>query len=113
MGTVWDFRSRAPMGRLVPAFRALTDLPNQNTSMLRFDPGVAWSDHDSFWRHGYFAVMVTHTAFYRYRHYHASTDTPDKLSYPEFANVTLGLFSAFAVLASEGVNPSSPQKLNA
>jgi hypothetical protein len=52
--------------------------------------------------------MVTDTAFYRYRHYHAPTDTPDKLAYPEFANVTLGLFRAFAVLAREGVNPPSP-----
>jgi len=52
--------------------------------------------------------MVTDTAFYRYRHYHAPTDTPDKLAYPELANVTLGLFRAFAVLASEGVNPPSP-----
>jgi hypothetical protein len=69
---------------------------------------VAWSDHDSFWRHGYLAVMVTDTAFYRYRHYHAPTDTPDKLAYPELANVTLGLFRAFAVLASEGINPRSP-----
>jgi len=113
IGIVSDFRSRAAMRRLASAFRAHSDFPMQTASTFRFVPGVAWSDHDSFWRQGYFAVMVTDTAFYRYRHYHASTDTPDKLSYPEFANVTLGLFRAFAVLASEGVNPSSPQKLNA
>ena len=113
IGIVSDFRSSAAMRRLASAFRAHSDFPMQTASTFRFVPGVAWSDHDSFWRQGYFAVMVTDTAFYRYRHYHASTDTPDKLSYPEFANVTLGLFRAFAVLASEGVNPSSPQKLNA
>ena len=100
------------MRRLAAAFSAHSDFPLQTVSTFRFVPGVAWSDHDSFWRHGYPAVMVTDTAFYRYRHYHAPTDTPDKLAYPEFANVTLGLFRAFAALASEGVNPSSPQKLN-
>jgi hypothetical protein len=69
----------------------------------RFIPGVAWSDHHSFWCQGYPAVMVTDTAFYRYRHYHAPTDTPEKLAYPELTQVTLGLFKAFAVLAREGV----------
>jgi hypothetical protein len=28
--------------------------------------GVSWSDHRSFWRQGYRAVMITDTAFYRY-----------------------------------------------
>ena len=95
------------MRRLAGAFRAHSDFPLQTVSTIRFVPGVAWSDHDSFWRHGYPALMVTDTAFYRYRHYHARTDTPDKLAYQEFANVTFGLFRAFAVLAREGVNPPS------
>ena len=93
------------MRRLAAAFRAHSDFSLQTVSTFRFVPGVAWSDHDSFWRQGYPAVMVTDTAFYRYRHYHAPTDTPDKLAYPELANVTLGLFRAFAALASEGINP--------
>jgi hypothetical protein len=106
IGIVSDFRSRAAMRRLAAAFRDHSDFPLQTVSTFRFVPGVAWSDHDSFWRHDYAAVMVTDTAFYRYQHYHAATDTPDKLAYPELANVTFGLFRAFAVLAREGVNPS-------
>ncbi len=47
--------------------------------------------------------MVTDTAFYRYRRYHAPTDTPDKLAYPELARVTLGLFKSSAALACEGI----------
>jgi hypothetical protein len=113
VGIVSDFRSRAAMRRLADAFCAHCDFPLRTVSTFRFVPGVAWSDHNSFWRHGYLAVMVTDTAFYRYRHYHASTDTPDKLAYPELAKVSLVLFKAFTVLAREGVNPSSPQKLNA
>ena len=103
IGIVSDFRSRTAMRRLATAFRAQSDFPLQTASTFRFIPGVAWSDHHSFWRQGYPAVMVTDTAFYRYRHYHAATDTPDKLAYPELAQVTLGLFKAFAVLAREGV----------
>jgi len=103
IGIVSDFRSRAATRRLAKAFRTHSDFPLQSASTFRFIPGVSWSDHRSFWRQGYRAVMVTDTAFYRYRHYHAPSDTPDKLSYPEFARVTLGLFEAFAVFAREGI----------
>ncbi len=103
IGIVSDFPSRTAMRRLATAFRARCDFPLQSVSTFRFIPGVAWSDHRSFWRQGYPAVMVTDTAFYRYRHYHAPADTPDKLSYPELARVTFGLFKAFAVLSREGV----------
>jgi len=104
IGIVSDFGSRPAMQRLAVAFRGQSDFPLQTVSTFRFIPGVSWSDHRSFWRHGYPAVMVTDTAFYRYRHYHAPTDTADKLAFPELAQVTLGLFEAFAVLAREGVD---------
>lgn len=42
-------------------------------------------------QHGYPAVMVTDTAFYRYPHYHLPSDTPEKLDYERMARVTLGL----------------------
>jgi len=104
LGIVADFRSRKAMRLLAKAFRAHSDFPLQTVSTFRAIPGVSWSDHQSFWRQGYRAVMVTDTAPYRYRHYHAPTDTPDKLSYPELAQVTLGLFDAFAALARAGVD---------
>ena len=33
-------------------------------------PGIDFSDHRSYWLHGYNAVMITDTAFLRYPHYH-------------------------------------------
>jgi hypothetical protein len=44
--------------------------------------------------------MVTDTAFYRYPHYHAPTDTPEKLDYVALARVTAGLADAVASLAN-------------
>lgn len=44
------------------------------------------------------AVMITDTAFYRYRHYHQPSDTPDKLAYPELAKAASGLFAALSEL---------------
>lgn len=103
IGMVSDFGSRTALRRLAKAFRMRSNFPLQTVSTFRFVPGVSWSDHQSFWRHGYRALMVTDTAFYRYRHYHAASDTPDKLAYPQFAQATLGLFEAAAILSREGV----------
>jgi hypothetical protein len=103
LGMVSDFRSRVVLRRLAAAFRAHSDFPLQTVSTFRFVPGVSWSDHRSFWRQGYRAVMVTDTAPYRYLHYHAATDTPRKLAYPELTRVTLALFAAFNEIAREGV----------
>lgn len=104
IGIVSDFRSRSTARRTAEAFRAQSDFPLQTVSTFRFIPGVSWSDHRSFWREGYPALMVTDTAFYRYRHYHAPSDTPDKLAYRELARVTQALFKAFAALAREGID---------
>jgi len=103
LGLVSDFRSRPAVRRLLEAYRAVSDFPIESTATFRFVPGVAWSDHRSFWHAGYPAVMVTDTAFYRYRHYHSPRDTPDKLTYPAFARATEGLCAALARLADEGV----------
>jgi Zn-dependent M28 family amino/carboxypeptidase len=104
IGFVSNFRSRWAMRRVAAAFRAHSDFPIETAATFSFVPGVSWSDHRSFWRQGYRAVMITDTAFYRYRHYHAPSDTADKLAYSEFARATSGLFSAFLELAQKGVD---------
>jgi len=91
------------MRRLAAAFRAGSDFPLEHIATFRFIPGVAWSDHFSFWRLGYRALMVTDTAFYRYPHYHTAQDTPDKVAFAQLARVTQGLFDALARLCEEGL----------
>ena len=44
-------------------------------------PGAWSSDHWSFWREGYPALMVTDTAPLRNRYYHTREDTPDKVDF--------------------------------
>ena len=80
--------------------RSHSTFPSERLASPAIVPGVAWSDHSSFWRAGYPAVMVTDTAFYRYPHYHLPTDTPEKLAYAALARVTAGLADAVAALAS-------------
>jgi len=103
---VSDFRSHSMLLRMARLFRAHSGFPLEHVATFRFVPGVAWSDHRPFWRHGYRALMVTDTAFYRNPHYHRAEDTPDKLAYPQPAHVTEGLFRSFAVLAQQGFDPA-------
>lgn len=101
---VSNFRSRTLMRRAAHVFRQCSDFPLEHVATLFCIPGVAWSDHWSFWRQGYPAFMVTDTAFYRYPYYHTSQDTPEKLAYPELTRVTAGLVGTFAALALDGLD---------
>lgn len=100
---VTNFGSRRVMLKLAKAFRQATDFPLQHVATFSFVPGVGWSDHLSFWRQNYKALMVTDTAFYRYPYYHSSNDTAEKLDYSSLAKVCNGLFEALRLLANAGV----------
>ena len=96
---VSNFRSRRLMRRLAKAFRRSSDFPLEHVATFAAVPGVAWSDHLSFWRQGYKALMVTDTAFYRYPYYHTAEDTAEKLDYKRLAVLTEGLFGGIHQLA--------------
>lgn len=99
LALVSNFASRGQLRQLAAAFRAGSDFPLETLASFEFLPGVAWSDHLSFWREGYPAVMATDTAFYRYGHYHGAGDTPEKLDYRRMAQVAVGLFNALTLIA--------------
>lgn len=88
---VGDLGSRALVRQATGAFRRSATLPSEGLAAPSAIPGVMWSDHWSFRQHGYPAIMVTDTAFYRNPHYHAETDTPERLDYDRFSRATVGL----------------------
>lgn len=96
---VGDIGSRPLVRRAIAAFRRHARFPSEGVSAPAGLPGVTWSDHWSFRQHGYPAIMVTDTAFYRYPHYHLPTDTAEKLDYARMARVTLGLAAVIKELA--------------
>jgi len=101
IGFVGDLGARRLVRRAIDAFRRHARFPSEGVAAPAFIPGVTWSDHWSFRRHGYAAIMVTDTAFNRYPHYHRATDTPEKLDYLRMARVTLGLAAVIKELANE------------
>ena len=98
---VGDLGARGLVRRSIGAFRKGAEFPSEGVAAPAFIPGVTWSDHWSFRRHGYPAIMITDTAFYRYPHYHLPNDTPDKLDYERMARVTLGLAAMLNELANQ------------
>lgn len=101
IGFVGDLGARQLVRRAIAAFRRHANFPSEGIAAPAFIPGVTWSDHWSFRRHGYAAIMVTDTAFNRYPHYHRASDTPEKLDYLRMARVTLGLAAVIKELANE------------
>lgn len=63
-------------------------------------PGAWSSDHWSFWKEGFPAVMATDTGPLRYRYYHQTDDTPDKIDFVWFAHVVAALKRAVRALAN-------------
>ena len=101
LGFVSNLRSRKLLRRAVRAFHEACDWPVQSVSMFEFVPGISWSDHLSFWRQGWPALMITDTAPYRYPWYHTAGDTPDKVDYEALAEVTEGLAGMIQRLLGE------------
>lgn len=99
ISVVGNFPSRWLVKKIVASFKAKTPFPLESAVLAGFVPGVDFSDHWSFWKEGYPAVMITDTAFYRYAHYHGSGDTYEKLNYPALAEVVNGLSASIIELA--------------
>jgi Zn-dependent M28 family amino/carboxypeptidase len=55
-------------------------------------PGIDASDHLSFWRSGFSAVMVTDTAYMRNTNYHTKDDRPETLDFEAMAKVVDSLY---------------------
>ena len=91
IGFVSNVPSRNLLRRAIALFRKQAKIPSEGAALPAFIPGVSWSDQWSFWQHGYPGIMITDTALFRYPHYHAATDMPDKLDYDRFALVVSGM----------------------
>lgn len=89
------------ISKVKAGFKKGTELPVESLSSISLVPGVDFSDHRSFWRFGYKALMVTDTSFYRNFNYHGISDREETLDYERMAEVVLGLKSAIEELGGK------------
>lgn len=102
---VSNLRSWRRLRRVVNAFQTSSSFPLEAAALPWWVSGVALSDHSSFWRHGYPAIMVTDTAYLRNPNYHTAHDVPSTLDYGRMAAVTHGLAASVASLKPRGTSP--------
>lgn len=63
-----------------------------------FLPPLFLSDHSSFWKYRYPAIMITDTAFLRNPHYHLPSDRPETLNFTFLTDVVSGVLAAVHAL---------------
>jgi Zn-dependent M28 family amino/carboxypeptidase len=91
---VGNLRSLAMMSKVRRTMRAQMLVGVESLSAPGFIPPLFLSDHSSFWKAGYPALMITDTAFLRNPHYHRESDTPDTLNYSFLATVVAAVCAA-------------------
>ena len=82
------------MRRVKGSMLSATDLAVVSLNAPEGFPSIDLSDHLSFGRADYQAVMVKDTSFYRNPRYHTREDTPETLDYARMAKVVDGVFRA-------------------
>ena len=96
---VGTLESSALVREALAAFKTHSNFPAEGLAAPAHVMGVTLSDHASYNRYGYPALMITDTAFLRYPYYHTAQDTPDKLDYASMARVVKGLGRTIEALA--------------
>lgn len=91
LGFIGNVESGAFVRETVGGFREVASLPSEGAAVPDHTTGVDWSDHASFWRFGWPALMVTDTAPFRYPHYHTRQDLPEQVDAGALARAVVGI----------------------
>ena len=89
-----NFTNGMTVRRFKSAMQAASEVPVYSINAPSFIPGVDFSDHRNYWHHGYDAIMITDSAFYRNKNYHQVSDTVETLDYRRMAEVVKGTYNA-------------------
>ena len=100
IAVVSNLASAGLLKKVVRGFRKASDFPVEYLiAPAFFTPAISLSDHWSFWKFGYKAVMITDTAFYRNPYYHTPQDTAETIDYRSMSKVIKGLYDVLFNLA--------------
>ncbi len=100
LAVVGNLPSRGLVVEFIRQFMGASDFPVEGVATFPWIPGINWSDHWSFWKEGYPAIMLTDTAPFRYPEYHSSRDLPGQVVGPEFAGAARGIIRAIRAIAA-------------
>jgi hypothetical protein len=99
LAVVGNLRSRGLVVDFLRHFMGGSDFPVEGVATFEWIPGINWSDHWSFWKEGYPALMLTDTAPFRYPEYHSARDLPERINGRAFSRAASGIIHAVRRLA--------------
>ncbi len=102
LALIGNLRSRHVVREATDAFRLGTKLPIRGVALPGFLPLVSSSDHNSFWKQGYRAAMLTDGGPLRNPRYHSARDVVSALDPDRMADVVYGMAAMVARLAGDG-----------
>ncbi len=76
------------------AFKKTKRIETKEIAAPKSVTGIDFSDHRSYWKFGFSALMITDTAFFRNKHYHEKSDTMEKLDLSRMADVIDAIYLA-------------------
>lgn len=82
-------------------FSRLNRFPVRSAVFPYYTKGVSWSDDWAYMKEDIPSFAATDTAFLRCDDYHETSDTAEKLDYPQFAEVVQGLSKLVISLANK------------
>lgn len=100
IAVVGNIRSRNLVATVGQSLRGNSYIPVETLTTVSFVPGVDFSDHRSFWKMGYPAVMITDTAFYRNPNYHTERDTINTLDFNKMSDLLKGVIQVVKELTN-------------
>lgn len=98
IGFISNLKSRELLKTSLLVFRQTATVPSEGIALPEAIGAIGRSDHASFWKYGYPALMVTDTANFRTPYYHTPQDTVDTLDLDRLTRVVLGLEQVIAGL---------------
>jgi Peptidase family M28 len=97
---VSNLQSRELLRSAISSFRSIATIPSEGLALPEMIKDIGRSDHGSFWRSGYPAVLVSDTANFRNPHYHKPTDRVSTLDADRFTFAVDGLAKVVQDLAN-------------
>ncbi len=108
IGVVGHLGQRSPTRRVKRFMKGAAELPVYSISGPMSLPGIDLSDHRNYWHHGWDAVMITDTSFYRNSDYHTLKDTSGALDYTRMACVVVQVYEAVIGISRDESSRSRP-----
>ncbi len=95
-----NLQSRDLLRSSIQSFRKSATIPSEALALPELIKDIGRSDHASFWKAGYPAILVTDTASFRNPHYHRASDRIDTLDFDRFTRAVDGIAAIIEDLAN-------------